>query len=127
MFNILFAGLNLAFFYLNQNGNIYVRCLNLTCCLICSLNAIIDVINKKEFIVEKNIVEKSGIKIEKHGTYYYTETCPICGCIFSFDPHELGFLMKKKNNKEIRKEWIYCPECAYKFEWDENFHKKLNY
>jgi len=47
MINILFAALNLFIFYINQNGNIYVRGLNLAACLVSSLCAIIDTIRER--------------------------------------------------------------------------------
>ena len=91
---------------------------------------IINAIKKKKLSVKtiNKDSSKPTIEIEKHGSYYYKETCPICGCIFNFDPHSLGFSYNNigKEN-ESRTEWIYCPECAYKFEWNEGYHKKLNY
>ena len=47
MVNILFATLNLFVFYVNQNGNIYVRGLNLAACLFSSLCAIRDMIRER--------------------------------------------------------------------------------
>lgn len=131
MINILFAALNLFIFYVNQNGNIYVRGLNLAACIILGLEAIVEAIHKKKLTVKdtsKIETTSSETGIEKHGSYYYTETCPICGCIFHYTPHELGFSCDNIGEKnETRTEWIYCPECAYKFEWNEGHHKKLNY
>jgi hypothetical protein len=121
-FNIFFAGLNAFAFFINQNGNIYIRGLSLAVCIILGLGAIVEAIRKKKPSV-KNISTKSSsstIEIEKHGSYYYKETCPICGCIFNFDPHSLGFSYGNIGEEnETRAEWIYCPECAHKFEWDE--------
>lgn len=129
-FNIFFSGLNAFAFFINQNGNIYIRGLNLAVCIIMGLSAIIETIQKKKLCV-KNISTKSSsseIEIEKHGSYYYKETCPICGCIFNFDPHSLGFSYDNIGEEnETRTEWIYCPECAHKLEWQEGYHKKLNY
>ena len=129
-FNIIFSGLNAFAFFINQNGNIYIRGLSLAVCIILGLGAIVEAIRKKKLSV-KNISTKSSsseIKIEKHGSYYYKETCPVCGCIFNFDPHSLGFSYNNIGEEnEIRTEWIYCPECAHKLEWQEGYHKKLNY
>ena len=129
-FNIFFSGLNAFAFFTNQNGNIYIRGLNLAVCIILGLSAIIETIQKKKLCV-KNISTKSSsseIEIEKHGSYYYKETCPICGCIFNFDPHSLGFSYDNIGEEnETKTEWIYCPECAHKLEWQEGYHKKLNY
>jgi len=47
MINILFATLNLFIFYINQNGNIYIRGLNLAVCLFSSLCAIRDMIRER--------------------------------------------------------------------------------
>ena len=129
-FNIFFAALNLFCFYAFQSNSPYLRGLNLACCLISSLSAIIDVIEKKKLSV-KTISKDSSrptIEIEKHGSYYYKETCPTCGCIFNFDPHSLGFSYDNIGEEdETKTEWIYCPECAHKLEWQEGYHKKLNY
>lgn len=129
-FNIFFSGLNAFAFFTNQNGNIYIRGLNLAVCIILGLSAIIETIQKKKLCV-KNISTKSSsseIEIEKHGSYYYKETCPICGCIFNFDPHSLGFSYDNIGEEnETKTEWIYCPECAHKLAWSKGYHKKLNY
>lgn len=132
-FNMLFSGLNAFAFFINQNSNsnIYIRGLNLAACIILGLEVIVEAIRKKEFSVKstsKIETTSSGINIEKHGFYYYTETCPICGCIFHYTPHELGFSYDNIGEEnETSTEWIYCPECAHKFEWDKGHHKKLNY
>lgn len=130
-FNIFFAGLNAFAFFTNQNGNIYIRGLSLAVCIILGLGAIVETIRKKKLSVKNTSKIKtisSEISVEKHGSYYYKETCPICGCIFNFDPHSLGFSYDNIGEEnETRTEWIYCPECAHKFEWDEGYHKKLNY
>lgn len=129
-FDMFFAALNLFCFYAFQNNSPYIRGLNLACCLIASLSIIVDVIQKKKLSVKtiNKDSSKPTIEIEKHGSYYYKETCPICGCIFNFDPHSLGFSYNNIGEEnETRTEWIYCPECAHKFEWDEGYHKKLNY
>ena len=129
-FNIFFAGLNAFAFFINQNGNIYIRGLSLAVCIILGIGAIVEAIRKKKLSV-KNISTKSSsseIKIEKHGSYYYKETCPVCNCIFNFDPHSLGFSYNNiEEENETKTEWIYCPECAHKLEWQEGYHKKLNY
>ena len=129
-FNIFLAGLNAFMLYINQNGNIYIRGLSLAVCIILGLGVIVEAIHKKKLFVE-NISTKSSsseIKIEKHGSYYYKETCPVCGCIFNFDPHSLGFSYDNIGEEnETCTEWIYCPECAHKLEWHEGYHKKLNY
>lgn len=129
-FNTFFAALNLFCFYAFQNNSPYLRALNLACCLISSLSIIVDVIEKKKLSVKtiNKDFSKSTIEIEKHGSYYYKETCPICGCIFHYTPNELGFSYDNIGEEnETRTEWIYCPECDYKFEWNEGHHKKLNY
>ena len=130
-FDIIFAGLNAFFFFINQNGNIYVRGLNLAACIMLGLGVIVKAIRKKKLSAKNtSTIEttSSGIDIEKHGSYYYKETCPICGCIFNFDPHSLGFSYNNIGEEnETRTEWIYCPECAHKFEWSEGYHKKLRY
>lgn len=130
-FNIFFAGLNAFAFFINQNGNIYVRGLHLAVCIISVLMTIVEAIHKKKLSIDntsKIETASSKIFIEKHGSYYYTETCPICSCIFHYTPSELGFShdnIGEENESNI--EWIYCPECAHKFEWNEGYHKKLNY
>lgn len=130
-FNIFFAGLNAFFFFINQNGNIYVRGLNLAACIMLGLGVIVEAIRKKKLSAKNTSTIKttsSEIEIEKHGSYYYTETCPICGCIFHYTPNELGFSYDNIGEEnESSSEWIYCPECAHKFEWDEGYHKKLRY
>ena len=130
-FNIIFAGLNAFVFFINQNGNIYIRGLNLAACIILGLEVIVEAIHKKKLSV-KNIskvkIASSEIDIEKHGSYYYTETCPTCGCIFHYTPHELGFSYDNIGEEnETSTEWIYCPECAHKLKWHKGYHKKLNY
>ena len=128
-FDIFFSALNVWAFFVNQNGNIYIRGFNLAACIILGLLAIGEMIKQKKISI-KNIQESnnsSEIKIEKHGSYYYTETCPVCSCVFHFDPHSLGFSYDNVGEEnETRTEWIYCPECAHKFEWNEGYHKKLN-
>lgn len=129
-FNIFFGALNLFCFYTFQTNPLYTRGFNLACCLIASLLVIVDVIEKKKLSVKtiNKDFSKPGIEIEKHGSYYYKETCPICGCIFHYTPNELGFSYDNIGEEnETGTEWIYCPECAHKFEWNEGYHKKLNY
>ncbi len=129
-FYIFLSALNLFCFYVFQDNPIYARGLNLACCVLASLSAVVSIIEHKKTSTKKVHIKssKSGIEIEKHGSYYYTETCPTCGCIFHFDPHSLGFSYNNIGEEnETGTEWIYCPECAHKFEWNEGYHKKLNY
>lgn len=46
-FDIFLAALNLYIFYVSQNNSIYVRGLNLACCLLISLCAIVEAIKRK--------------------------------------------------------------------------------
>ena len=129
-FNIFFSALNAFAFIVNQNGNIYVRGLNFAACILFGLMAVTETIKQKDFSVTniQKTKASSEMEIEKHGSYYYKETCPICGCIFNFNPHSLGFSYDNIGEEnETKTEWIYCPECAHKLEWQEGYHKKLNY
>ena len=45
--DIFLAALNLYMFYIAQNNSIYVRGLNLACCLLISLCAIVETIKRK--------------------------------------------------------------------------------
>ena len=55
-------------------------------------------------------------EVLKHGSWYYTEKCPRCGCEFSFTPFDLRYEYHNINeSNEIHIEYIHCPECYHKF------------
>lgn len=62
------------------------------------------------------------ITILKHGKHEYEETCPRCGCIFSFwkeDMHCEPIETTQENGFDVDIEFIYsidCPDCGQNIE-----------
>lgn len=65
-------------------------------------------------------------KVLEHGSWYYTEKCPQCGCKFSFIPFDLSYEYSNIGElNETRIEFIHCPECYYEFSWPEFIHHSI--
>ena len=46
-------------------------------------------------------------QIIKHGHAPYKATCPLCGCIFTFEDEDI----ENNHCQWDYEEWLSCPEC----------------